>query len=216
MGTKRLYFGLLGLIGLLIIGLIGGAYGANNLLSARADKLLSVKAKSQALAEQQIRFEQAKKDIKKYADLEKIADVVVPQDKDQAEAVRELVNIASANGIALTSITFPTSSLGAAPSGAATTNLNAPTTVAPTSTPNSPANKLSQLVAVKGLPGVYQLTITIVSDPNQPLQYNQIINFLSGLEQNRRTAQVTSINLQTSVNPQKLIFTLTLNEYIKP
>ncbi|HEY5442404.1 MAG TPA: hypothetical protein VIJ68_02615, partial [Candidatus Saccharimonadales bacterium] len=185
-------------------------------LSARADKLLSVKAKSQALAEQQIRFEQAKKDIKKYADLEKIADVVVPQDKDQAEAVRELVNIASANGIALTSITFPTSSLGAAPSGAATTNLNAPTTVAPTSTPNSPANKLSQLVAVKGLPGVYQLTITIVSDPNQPLQYNQIINFLSGLEQNRRTAQVTSINLQTSVNPQKLIFTLTLNEYIKP
>ncbi len=210
MNGKRLYYGLIGLIILLIVGLVGGAYSANQLLSQRANSLIALKAKDQALAQEQTSLVQAKRDINRYATLNRIAHAVVPEDKDQAEAVRELVNIAASNGVVLGSITFPSSTLGASSSTSTSTNTPAPSL-------NSPTNKLSQLVAVKGLPGVYQLTITVASDPQKPAQYSQIINFLSGLELNRRTAQVNSISLQPEPqNPKLLTFSLTLNEYIKP
>jgi len=49
------------------------------------------------------------------------------------------------------------------------------------------------------------------------VQYASFINFLSALEHNRRTAQISAITLQPSTNnPNLLAFTLTLNEYIKP
>jgi len=222
MGIKRMYFGLLALIVLLVVGLVAGAYGANKLLSARADTLTGLRAKSQALSEQQVRLVEAKREIQKYAGLEKIAQVVVPQDKDQAEAVRELVNIAGANGVALGSITFPSSSLGQSSgsnsAGSSSTSSSASSAPPASATsPSSPANKLSQLTIAKGLPGVYQLTITIQGDQNHPVKYTQIINFLHGLEQDRRTAQVTSISLTPDTqNPGLLDFALTLNEYIKP
>jgi hypothetical protein len=215
MNVKRLYFGLIGLICILFIALVGGTYAANNLLSQKADHLTTLKAKDQALAQQQIQLEQAKRDIKKYTSLQAIAHAVVPEDKDQAEAVRELVNIAGTNGVTLGSITFPISTLGTTTTGSSATATA--TTPAPVPSSNSPANKLSQLVAVTGLPGVYQLTITVASDPQHPASYAQVINFLGGLEQDRRTAQVNSLSLQpVPDNPKLLNFTLTLNEYIKP
>jgi hypothetical protein len=217
MSSKRLYFGLLGLIGLLCIGLLAGAYGANSLLTARANNLTGLKAKSQALALEQQGLVKAKNDIAQYASLEQIAKVVVPEDKSQAEAVREIVNIAATNGVTIGSITFPLSSLGnnvgSANAGAGV----APTAPAPTSAASNAQAKLSQLLPVKGIPGVYQLTITVVSDPRSPVSYNQVISFLNDLEHDRRTAQVNSIILQPLVTDHNhLTFTITLNEYIKP
>src|SRR5665213_1423335 len=110
--SKRLNLALIGLVVLLLAGLAGGAYGANALLSSKADKLTTLKAKSQALAQEQLSLIAAKKDVKTYASLEQIARSVVPEDKDQAEAVREIVNIAAANSVSLASITFPASTLG--------------------------------------------------------------------------------------------------------
>jgi hypothetical protein len=217
MNSKRLYFGLLGLIGLLCIGLLAGVYGANNLLTARANSLTGLKAKSQALALEQQGLLKAKVDILQYASLEQIAKVVVPEDKSQAEAVREIVNIAAANGVTIGSITFPLSSLGNNVGSAAVGAGVAPTTPAPSSAAGSAQAKLSQLLPVKGIPGVYQLTITVVSDPRSPVPYNQVIGFLNALEHDRRTAQVNSIILQPVVtNHNYLTFTITLNEYIKP
>ena len=218
MSSKRLYFGLLGVIGLLCISLVGGLYGANSLLAARANSLTSLKAQSQALALEQQGLVKAKSDIRQYASLEQIAKVVVPEDKSQAEAVREIVNIAAAHGITIGSITFPLSSLGgnAASTGAGV----APATPSPSAASSAADNaqaKLSQLLAVKGIPGVYQLSITVVSDPQAPVPYNQVISFLNDLEHDRRTAQVNSIILQPLVNDHNyLTFTLILNEYIKP
>jgi hypothetical protein len=214
MTSKRLYFGLLTVIGLLLIGLLAGVYGTNRLLSSEANTLTGLKAKSQALTEQQEGLASAKKDIQKYASLEAITKAVVPQDKNQAEAVRELANIAAANNVSLGTITFPSSTLGTATTGTATTGTATPVPVAAS---NSPSNTLSQLLPVTGIPGVYQLTISVASDSNRPVQYNAFINFLAALEQNRRTAQVTSISLTpTTANPNYLTFTLNLNEYIKP
>jgi hypothetical protein len=213
--SKRLYLTLIGVIGLLLAGLIGGAYGTNTLLSSRAVKLTSLKAKSLALAQEQLSLINAKKDIKTYASLEQIAQSVVPEDKDQAEAVREIVNIAAANNVSLASINFPASTLGTSSSGSttATTTPSASTSA----NANSSINKFSQLLPVKSIAGVYDLQITVKSDPNQPVQYNAFISFLSALEHNRRTAQISTITLEpNSSNPGLLTFSLTLNEYIKP
>jgi hypothetical protein len=218
MNSKRVYYIMLGVIALLLLGLFGGAYGVNVLLQSKAKKLVDLKLQSQVLASQQIGLNNAKKQVKTYTDLNKIAKTVVPQDKDQAEAVREIVSLASQSGIGqLSSVTFPASTLGApsiaAPAGAAGTT---GTSTTPT-TPTVNKNNLTQLVPVVGINGVYQLQITITQASDNRVPYNQFLDFLSRLEQNRRTAQVISISLQPDPKtPDMVAFTLVVNEFIKP
>ncbi len=212
MNSKRLHLVLVATLVLLTVALIGGTYEANTFLAQRASNLTALKAKSQALSQEQVSLSQAKKGIKQYADLTKIAASVVPEDKSQAEAVREIVNIAEANSIKISSISFPSSTLGslapAKPGGAATT---------PKPAGGSKAGALSQLTPVVGLVGVYQLSINVDSDTAAPITYARFINFLSELEHNRRTAQVSTISIQPNKdNPSLVSFSLTLNEYIKP
>lgn len=216
MTSKRVHSLLMAGLAVLLLGLIGGTYATNKLLASRADKLTALKAKSQALDREQISLNHAKQDIKKYDSLDKIAQEVVPQDKNQAEAVREIVNIAALNNVSLLSINFPASSLGSLPGGSAAGAAGSSSS-APTPPANSKTNQLSQLTAVKNIPGVYQLPITIKSDSSNPVQYENFINFLSDLEHNRRTAQVETITLQPDINNRGYVnFELTLSEYIKP
>ena len=213
MTSKKLFLSLIAVNALLVIAFIGGAYAVNSTLTAKASQLTAQKAKSQALIQQNSSLNKAKSDIKKYAELNKIAKAVVPEDKDQAQAVREIVNIAGANNVALSAINFPASSLGNTPAGtsAATSATTTPVVV------NPKAKSLSQLQPVKSISGVYQLPITIVGDSNRPVQYGEFINFLRALENNRRTAQVASVNLTPAAKDRdRLVFTLTINDYIKP
>ncbi len=220
MSSKSVHRALLALIGLLFIALLASTYGINSLLVARANKLTDLKTKEQAFDQEQERFELAQKDIKKYADLEQIAKKVVPQDKSQAEAVREIVNIAAANGISLGSVTFPPSTLGGAGQVSPSSSSASTSGAAPSQAANSASNaknKLSQLTPVVGIPGVYQLNITVASNTTNPITYSQLINFLNDLEHDRRTAQVTAISIEPDTkNRNSLAFIITLNEYIKP
>lgn len=191
--AKHLYFVLLGTIGLALVVLLLGAYGANAVLKSKSQAVKTARMESLVLEEKQRQLSKARADINKYKSLAEIAKSIVPQDKDQAQTVREIVSIAAAHGIKLGSVTFPASSLG------------------DVKTPHS------QLKAVKNIPGVYTLQITVQSDSNSPASYSNFLSFLDALEHNRRTALVDGISLQPQVNnPSKLIFTLTLNEYIKP
>lgn len=216
MTPKRMFFLLIGLTSLTLVGLVGGAYGINSLLGKQAKTLADLKSQAQTLSQQQQGLTKAKQDVAKYGPLEKITEQIVPQDKDQAEAVREIVNIASAAGVSLSTINFPASSLGgtgAAGAGAAAPATTGTSPQAAASTKTTP----SQLTAVPNIPGVYQLQITLQNDSDTEVSYNQFYNFLSGLENNRRTAQVSNIIIQPdSKNRNNLTFTLTLNEYIKP
>lgn len=208
MNSKRVYYLMLGLFGLLIIGLLGGTYGVNSLLQTRSQKLVKLKLQDQVLTNQQTGLTKAKAQIQQYAELEKIAKTVVPQDKDQAEAVREIAKLAADSGInQLSSVTFPASTLGGLNAGSGATTTPAP----------SSGSKLTQLAPVKGLSGVYQLQITITQSTSDRVPYDQFITFLGKLEQNRRTAQVTSVTLQPdSKTPNMVAFTLVINEFIKP
>lgn len=217
MTAKQVHLVLVGTITLLCLGLVGGAYGANKLLSAEATKLVALKAESQALGQEQISLKKAKKDVQKYAELDKIAKAVVPEDKNQAEAVREIVNIAEANNISLASITFPASTLGNGAKSTSSSGVAAAPAPSASNSPNSKANALSQLLPVKSIAGIYQLQISVTSDPNQPVRYEKFIDFLAALEHNRRTAQVANISLTPNAKDGDFLsFALTLNEYIKP
>ena len=212
--AKRLNYILIALLALLFVGLIGGAYGTNKLLASEANKLTTLKAKDQALAQEQTSFSKAQKDIKKYADLHKITQAVVPEDKNQAEAVREIVNIAAAHGVVLAAVTFPASTLGTTATG--TTATATPASAAPVAS-NSKAGSLSQLTPLKSIVGVYQLPITVQGDSKHPVPYDKFVSFLSDIEHNRRTSQVSSITITPDQNnANNLTFTLVLNEYIKP
>ncbi|HSX47531.1 MAG TPA: hypothetical protein VLF63_02035, partial [Patescibacteria group bacterium] len=107
MTSKQVFMVLTSVILLLVIGLGVGAYSINSMLAKQSDELTSLKATSQALSTEQNILKRDKKDIKNYASLNQIAKAIVPQDKNQAEAVREIVNLATKNGITLASITFP-------------------------------------------------------------------------------------------------------------
>ncbi len=200
MKAKQLYFVLLTIFILLLIGLFGVAYGANKIMSGQATKLSKLRADGDVLDTLQTTLAKNKQDINKYGELNTIAESIVPQDKDQAEAVRQIVNLASQSGIGkLSSITFPTSTLGSALPGTA-------------ANPN-----LTQLTPVVGITGVYGLQITVTQTTTDEVPYGQFTTFLSKLEQNRRTAQVSSITVQPdATNPNKVAFTLIINEYIKP
>lgn len=199
MTSKRLYYVLAGVLSIMILGFIGGAYGVSMLLQQQAKAVIDARSKSASLEQQQIQLNRAKASITKYKEVGDIAKTIVPQDKDQAQAVREIVNIASANGVALGTITFPSSTLGL--TGAAAKG--------------SP--QLSQLKPATGINGVYTLQLTVQSDSAKPTSYDKFLEFLADLERNRRTALVSALTVQpTADNPSFISFTLTIDEYIKP
>jgi len=196
--AKKVYYFLVGCSCLMVLSLFGVGYGANHLLGQQAHKLSKLRADSDAATQQQTQLVADKKDIAKYSELNTIAESVVPQDKDQAEAVRQIVNIASASGISnLSSITFPASTLGA--------------------TVGAGKPGLTQLLPVKGINGVYNLQITITQGADTTVPYHDFLAFLSGLEHNRRTAQVTSITVAPDTKQAgNVSFNLVVDEFIKP
>jgi|ERR1017187_1407809 hypothetical protein len=201
MTSKHLYFGMIGIIVLLIAGLIFGAYGADQLLQSQSKQLVNNRLQTSVLAQEQMELIQAKQDVKKYQNLATITQNIVPQDKDQAETVLQIVNLANKNGVALASITFPSSSLGLQTGQSAS---------------NSTIN-LSQLTPVQGIPGVYDLQLVVQSDTTNPVPYSNFISFLSALENNRRTALISAVSIQPNAQDRNtLTFSLTLDEYVKP
>lgn len=193
---------------LLFLSAIGILLMGDNILKGQSKKLLELKLENKLLEEQQASLTQADKDIQKYEDLEQIAKAVVPQDKDQARAIREIVRIASETGISINSISFPASNLG----GAGSTNGSSATAAASQAV-------VSQAIPVQGVTGVYSLEMVITPDSEQDITYYQLLEFLERLENNRRTAQVTSVKVTPitfNVNNPIINFVLTINIFIKP
>jgi hypothetical protein len=203
MNSKRFFYVMLGALGILVLAIIGSAYVANMMLSQRAKTLSDLKLQNEVLNQEKTSLAQAKKDLAKYDLLDTIAKTIVPQDKDQAEVVNDIVIRAADNGFKPSAITLPSSNLGQAVAGAA---------AAATAKPD-----LSQLTPVKGANGLYTMEIVVSQNSTAPVTFAQFISFLSALENNRRTALVTSVVLQPSPTDGNLLsFTLTLNKYIKP
>jgi hypothetical protein len=194
LNARTVYLMLNGLIIVSLIVLGVCAYMATGFLKGKSKVVHDARLRTMVLEDKQSSLRKAKTDIEKYGELAKTAQSIVPQDKDQAKTVREIASLAAANNVRLGGITFPSSSLGAAG-----------------------AKGDAQLKAVESIHGTYALNITVLSDSKVSVRYDDFINFLKALEQNRRTALVTGISLTPDTkNPGKLQFTLTINEYVKP
>lgn len=204
MSTKKVYWVMVGLNVFLALAIVGSVVLGDRLLKKQSDIIISQKLESTVLEKEQVALQQAKIDLEKYSELRQIAKQIVPQEKDQALTTREIIALADKAGVRIGSVGFPSSTLGApgakSTTGAATTS-----------------SAISQAKPVTGIPGLLELQITVVSDTARPSSYNQIITFLSYLEKNRRTAQVTQISIQPDARDNSLLnFTLTLTVYIKP
>lgn len=213
MNTKRFNYLMIAVTSLTSIAIFGSVVVANSLLKQQSKKLYDLKLQSQVLGQQQINLAKAKKDIAKYSELNREAKIIVPQDKDQAAAVREITNIAKSTGVAISGIQFPASTLG---SSSQSSNTSTGSVGSSTTTSIKSKTPVTQVQPVPGLKGVYVMPITIQVS-NAPVSYSGFVKFLSKLEQNRRTAQVSSVSIQPlATSPNKLNFTLIVNVYIKP
>jgi hypothetical protein len=198
MTPRKLYYLLWGSLGFAIVALVACTYLANMLLQQQSKKLVDTKTQGAVLDQTQQQLSKARADIVKYKPLADLSKNIVPQDKDQAQTVREIVALADANGVKLGTITFPSSTLGGKGTSASKSGL-------------------SQLKPVKNISGVYSLDITVQSDAASPAPYNKFLSFLDALEHNRRTALVSGVSIQPdNTNPANLSFTLNLSEYVKP
>lgn len=208
--TPKRYFYLQVAVFLLLIALIiGGAVGGNIILQNQSRELSALKVESAAIDMKQSALIQAKKDVERYSELDAIARTIVPQDKDQAKTVREIVQIARENNIPIKSISFETSNLGETKGNAPVTS---GTTGEATSGPAKPT--VSQVKPIPGIAGVFTLPIQVESAGQ--VSYQDFLGFLESLEKNRRTAHVDTINLEPSEDGNRLNFNLTLNAYVKP
>lgn len=196
MSTKRIYFLLCAAAIASGLSIFVSAYVMNALLQKKSNTLVEAKLENRLLDEQQTALVNANRTIAQYQELNNIAKSVVPQDKDQAEAVRQIVKIANESGVKLGAITFPASALGQS---------------------GKNSNSVTQVKPVSGIPGLFTLEVTVQQDNANPTTYPKLVDFLSRLENNRRTAQVTSVTVQpVPQNRNVLNFSLTLNTYIKP
>lgn len=213
MSSKRMYFVMLGVVILLSVAFIASVALGNIYLQGKAKHLNELKVEDKVLDEQQGALLQANKDLAKNADLEKIAKSVVPQDKDQAKAVLEIIEIAKQSNIKIKSITFPSSNLGVKNSSGSSSSGSGDS-----SSTKQAAPPISQAKPVQGIEGVYSLEMNIVPDDQTPVNYYQFLDFLSRLENNRRTAQVSQVKItpQTPGQSSPITFTLTINIFIKP
>lgn len=212
MNSRQAFYALLAAVSVLALGILGVGYGANAILTSQSAKLSQSKAESQAAERLQQKLRKDKEDLVAYSYLNDTAKAIVPQDKSQAQTVREIVELAKASGInTLTSVTFPASTLGAV---GATGTAGAAGSSGSVSRPSS---KLTQVTPVPGLPNVYLLPITVTQDAASAVSYDTFIEFLRNLEQNRRTAQINSITIQPDAkNPDRISFSFIINGYVKP
>ncbi len=209
--SRRLHLALVSGVLLSIIAFIVIAYFGLSILGAKSQKIVDLKVQTQTAGDQLANLESSKKQIEQYSYFKNVAQTVIPSDKDQAETVLEIEQMANNAGIQLQSITFPASNLGLTTSAAQDA----------TSTSASQA-AISQAQPVAGMAGLYSLQLTITPDsstnvpPAKQITYAKMLAFLNEIENNRRTAQITQVNIQPPSQNLPLSFSLIINIFIKP
>lgn len=218
LSSRKVFFGMIAALTLVVCLTFGALYLGQKILQSQSKKLVGLRLDNAVLDEQQKAIVIAKKDIEKYAELDKIAKAIVPEEKDQAETILQIVNLAKANGITINAFVFQNSTLGqAAPSSSGSSSSSSGTSGGSTTTPKPTTPPVTQAQPVQGIKGVYALPITLQQDTKSPCTFDQMVAFLRGLEQNRRTAQETQITITPDgKNPNLLTFQMQLNLFIKP
>lgn len=198
------------------VGLVGGAmYIGYSSMQASSNSLVNAKLDTMLAEEKEKTFIKAKKDLEKYKGLSETLQKILPKDKDQARAVRELYKISDEAGVSIVSITFPSSTLGAKAAAAPT----APAGTDKTATTSTAAQKaVSQAAPVSGLPGVQgiDLELSVEGQNDSFTQFSRMVTFLQKVEQNRRSMQIKKITVTPDDTTRNVKFELTVTIFVKP
>jgi len=220
--SKSIRIMLLAAIALAVVGFIATLVVGMSLLKSKSNSMVDLKVKSQTADTQLTNLEKAKKQVQKYAYFKDVAKTVIPADKNQAEDIIEINQLASEAGISIQSITFPISTLGLT-----TTTTSTTTTTTDATSSNSAKSAISQAKPVTGIPGLYSLELTITPESmstapaDKQLTYAKMLDFLDRIENNRHTAQITEVDITpsgigNSVLGSGFTFVLKINIFIKP
>lgn len=213
MTAKKLWFILVAGICLLTIGAGAMIYFGYSFMSKSSDSLVNAKLDNIAVEEQEISYMQARKDLDKYKTLGDLLSNILPKEKDQALAVRELYKIGDETNISVESIQFPASNLGQKAVATTTT----PSTATPT-TPVAVAPSVTQAKAVEGLSGVLGIDVDIVLKPKSgnSISYDNMIKFLQKIEVNRRSMQIKKITVKPDAKNGGVSLNMTITIFVKP
>jgi hypothetical protein len=213
LNSKTLRLVLIGGLAFSVAAFFGIAFFGLSVLNSKSRSLVDLKIQSQSSYDQLSNLVQSKKEVEKYAYFKTVARTVIPNDKNQAQAILEINQMANDSQISIQSITFPASTLGAGAASAATPKDATSTTA---------QSALTQAKPVAGIPGLYSLALTITPEGGkdvasaQQVTYSKMLDFLRRIEQNRHTAQISQVNIQPASDSQALSFTLVINIFIKP
>lgn len=183
--SKKVYFALIAAFTLITANIFGMLYFSKNFLSKSEDELIAAKLEIVKQEEIEKTYRQNINNLEKFAQTASILEEVIPKEKDQAVAVREIDAIAKQNGMTINTLSFPSSDLN---KKAATPTTSSNTTATSTA--------ISQAKPVKGLTGVLGIDINVElrSTNEGAISTDQLLGMLRALENNRRNMRVTSIN----------------------
>lgn len=175
---------------------------ATSALESEGSKLMDVKIEDEIMERRIKDLAKAKKDVARYSELSDISKQVVPEEKNQASLIAELSSMANQCKIKLGTIDFPKSSLGSIQKKNSKTKTD---------------TSKSQLFEIPEMKGVYAMEIGMKNHSNSPVSYDQILQFLKILENNRKTSQVTNISITPKEDNKNLYdFHIKINTYIRP
>ncbi|HEX5448394.1 MAG TPA: hypothetical protein VFW90_04345 [Candidatus Saccharimonadales bacterium] len=183
------------------------AFAGISALGNKSRQMVDLKVKNQTLENQLANLVQSKRQVEKYSYFKQVADSVIPNDKNQADAVVQIFNMANQSGIDIQSISFPSSSLG---SSGTTSAASA-----------SAKSAISQAKSVPGFSGLYSLELTITPSSgkdvpaSKQVTFDKMISFLKKVEGNRRTAQITQVSIQPNSGDAGFSFTLVINIFLR-
>lgn len=216
MSTQRLR--LILTISLIALALLffGIAISGRSMLLQGSQELVELKQQSKTVDSQLANLAASKKQVEKYAYFNTVAKTVIPSDKDQAQAVLDINNLAGQSGIVIANISFPASTLGSKTTTPSKSN----------AATASSKTVISQAKAVEGINGLYSLELTVTPQTgagiadDKKVTYSKFLDFLSRIERNRRTAQISQVSItpETAENgPSQFIdFSLSINIFMKP
>lgn len=211
MTPKKVYYLLISLLVIVVLGIIGAAYFSNTFLKRSSNALVEAKLELYKIDETESTYRKNKLLLEQNQDIATILSSIVPSEKDQARAVREISRIASEKGLSVRSIRFPSSDL-VAKNTKTTTNANG-TTPSPTAGPT-----VSQAKPVNGLTGVLGMNVELEianANPANAISTDQMLGFLEEIENNRRNIRVTSVSYGPAIEEGKIINMDTIL-FIKP
>jgi hypothetical protein len=217
MNAKKLFFIFSASVVLLGLLMIFSVYVSKNMLAKKSQDLIAAKLDKDFTEEKERVYVKAQKDLDTYKDLESTLAKIIPKDKDQARAVRELYKISEESNVAISSIEFPASTLGVKkPAAKANNNASAASNTAKPSTNAG----ITQAEDIAGLPGVKGIEVTIevgsTLESYEFTGYSNMIRFLEGVEKNRRNMQIKQVSVTPDEETGQVKFKVVLTIFVKP